>query len=612
MNNYNAFCVCWCVLFGIVMSASEFTDEEYYHLPDLYHLDDYTKCLSQKQGLYCLGTFELSPAEEQSPVFDLIKVYSENPHHFNRTIIQRGWCVSSRSLRTEAEPVRRFTKCGQDWARSRGMNARLLKLEYCRTHDEAKTPNASDLPERVFLCAIICILIFNVIGTAYDLWKGNEENKNKILMAWSMPSNWSRLTSSLSNEDPRLSCLAPFQGARVIVMTLVLWGHVFFSHALVYLQNPRDYEKSLHGVIGALVYNGTSIVQMFVIFSNFLCAYNLLLPSNKKPLTLSMFPKQIVKRYSRITPMNLLLVGYGATWWVHSRDGALWPVLVGNEKIFCEQKFWSHALYINNFYMPENVCFIQTWFLAVDMQLHILALILTLCLAKHRRHALRILGSLFVLSCAGLSLMVYLNNYSTLLQIAEPDNARTMLRNKPSFYEMYVNPFNSLPACLMGLFLAHLLYELQENGYKFHECKWLKYSHALMIPLYILWLFCGIYFRELKSNIDTALFIGLDRLLFCSIFAVKLMGFTTIQSRARKFFSWRGWDVFARMSLSVMMIHWVVNVTIVAARPTRTFTSFIDVSIDAAATIVFTYIMAAPATILVEMPMQRFLDNFTR
>lgn len=41
-----------------------------------------------------------------------------------------------------------------------------------------------------------------------------------------------------------------------------------------------------------------------------------------------------------------------------------------------------------------------------------------------------------------------------------------MYHGVASFYRLYTTPWGSLPACLLGLFLAHLHFELQERGVK--------------------------------------------------------------------------------------------------------------------------------------------------
>lgn len=44
----------------------------------------------------------------------------------------------------------------------------------------------------------------------------------------------------------------------------------------------------------------------------------------------------------------------------------------------------------------------------------------------------------------------------------------------------------------------------------------------------------------------------------------------------KRIFGWNGWTAIARMSLSVLILHWCVNM-VIAARPVAYNTSFLDV-----------------------------------
>lgn len=52
-----------------------------------------------------------------------------------------------------------------------------------------------------------------------------------------------------------------------------------------------------------------------------------------------------------------------------------------------------------------------------------------------------------------------------------PSALQTMYAGIPSFAWLYQAPWGSLPACLVGLLLAFLHYELQEAGVKLSDYK---------------------------------------------------------------------------------------------------------------------------------------------
>lgn len=49
-------------------------DEELSSFPKLFHLDDYDRCLARRDGIYCLGVFNLLPEVQPNPGYDLLKV----------------------------------------------------------------------------------------------------------------------------------------------------------------------------------------------------------------------------------------------------------------------------------------------------------------------------------------------------------------------------------------------------------------------------------------------------------------------------------------------------------------------------------------------------------
>ncbi|KAI8441788.1 hypothetical protein MSG28_005474, partial [Choristoneura fumiferana] len=53
-------------------SAFSLPAEEYYSMPRLFDLDEYEGCLARR-GVYCLGSFELSPGGRSSRVYDLMQ-----------------------------------------------------------------------------------------------------------------------------------------------------------------------------------------------------------------------------------------------------------------------------------------------------------------------------------------------------------------------------------------------------------------------------------------------------------------------------------------------------------------------------------------------------------
>ena len=130
-------------------------------------------------------------------VIFLSQEYSKDRHHFNRTQVHRGYCVSSRCPDqpggdgTVAGPVahnasRRFSRCVSRWARRRALRARLASLTYCRTHAQevahAHSPAPLDAPQKLFLLVVAALLALNVLGTLYDVATGDHANSESLCL----------------------------------------------------------------------------------------------------------------------------------------------------------------------------------------------------------------------------------------------------------------------------------------------------------------------------------------------------------------------------------------------------------------------------------------------
>ncbi|CAB3245519.1 unnamed protein product [Arctia plantaginis] len=450
---------------SIAVQGLNITYEEYAKFPKLFHLDEYHECLKQADGLYCVGTFHVKPTQEPDHIYELMKEYSRDDHNFNRTLIHRGVCVSSRcpSLSHIHNVSERFDRCVAQDSNQRSLQTKLTELIYCRSHaeDDAFNNNAIETPHRVFVYAVLGLVALNVIGTIYDKVKGDAANKSKILMSWSILSNWKELVGPYPDGDPRLAAVLPFAGFRVLMVILVILTHAIVIQDTIYMANPLHGEDASRRLENLMLKNGTSLMQILFMLSSFFMAHSLL---NYNEITIGLVLKQIGKRMFRIMPVYILVIGFAATWWPLMSDGPLWHYLVGMESQICRHKFWNHAFFIRNFFTAEPFCLVQTWFLAADMQLYLLGCLVILCLQRVRRLALLLLGIGFVLFSTLNAILAYIYQWRPLIFASGPENLRTMFQNEPSFYKFYLSPVTSLSALMAGLFLAYLYYQVNNTG----------------------------------------------------------------------------------------------------------------------------------------------------
>nr|XP_021196139.2 nose resistant to fluoxetine protein 6 [Helicoverpa armigera] len=609
------------VLFASVVAGQDYTDEDRAHFPRLFHLDEYDRCLAKTDGVYCLGTFDLTPAKLPHPTYELMKKYSDESYrHFNRTRIHRGYCLSLRcptstlnvhnttAVDFEVTDSIRFERCADFYAQKHDLRASLQTLHYCRTHVDAKTDKKPTAAERIFKQVIYALVLANVIGTIYDVFVEDGPNKNKLLSAFSIPANWRRLTYLPDGGDPRQTALVALDGVRVMALGFTTYAHASVFHYMFHTINPEYLEQLTQRWDGIILTDGTSLIQGFVMMSCFLTGYNLLMFSQKHELGIHLLPLCIIKRYIRITPVHLLIVGYGATWWLYTRDGPLVPTTIGLESEACKAKFWYHVFLLNNVVDSNNYCVVPTWFLPVNMHMYILACTMVLLFWRRRCFAVRLYTILLIASCLLTAVIAYMQEYKAMIYLSLPEQIRRIFRDTPSFTDFYLSSWGAIPSCFVGLILAHIQHEIDLKNVKLSDYKWFVYLHYGSFPLLFTWATTGFFMQGNYSPVFNAVYVAFDRPFYCILMAIGILGIIHIDGPIRRFYSWSGWRSMARMSLTVMMLHWCINMSI-GTRPSAFGTSVLDTLVDWSATNLFTYAAAVPITIMVEYPMQRFLEK---
>ncbi|XP_050353206.1 O-acyltransferase like protein-like [Nymphalis io] len=595
----------------VLVAVTGITDEQYYSMPRLFELDDYDECLVSR-GAFCLGSFHLS-SQKYSRLLNMIQTVSEDKHKFNHSIIHRGYCVTSTCAHISGEFLPEiFEECVHNLTKTKyKLDAKILNLDYCKI---STSPHRVplDVYDLIFACVAGLILMANVVGTAYELFHNADNKPNRFLVAWSLISSWRRLTACYDKKDSRFDALMPVHGMRAITLILVILAHSVIAHHMTYIHNPQFLEKSNAHPLSTLLNNGTTIVQTFIILSSFLLAYNVMFSLDtdpKKKLNLRMWWQMILHRIVRIMPLNMFVVGLCATWWRFSSDGPLWTSLIEAESARCRRKWWTHVLFINNLVSPDDRCLVQTWFLAADMQLYIVTSLLLIFLARKPQIAIKVLTSLFGLAIIGNYFVAYYLDLKSILFIAHPEFIRAQYIGVPSFNWQYAAAWGSLPASLLGLLLAFVHRSLAATGYQLQQNKYYRVLYRLSIPIIILWIMCGYFVRDSSSKTIVALYTAIDRPVYSIAMATAMLGFFLRVDRIYWYvLSWRVWQILSRMSLSVLLVHWCYNLTLLAIKTNLARVSVFEIGGHIFTSIIMTYVTSLPLYLMVEIPTQKVLQ----
>lgn len=588
----------------------ELTDEQYYTMPQLFELDDFDVCIALR-GAFCLGSFHLQAAEN-SQLMNMIQEFSETRNKFNHTVLHRGYCLNSTCSHIPPGSMPGvFEECLKTNIRTKyGLEAKLMKLDYCTT--EPERPMNVDTFDIIFGAITLILICANMTGTAYDLFRNPDVKPNRYLMTWSLRVNLSRLVAVHDKEDANLAALNPLHGLKAILMIMVVMVHSIIAHHMTYIHNPRFFEEAIEKPHMTLFNNGTTVVQIFIILSSFLLAYNVILALEKQPkrkITFTFWLKIVMHRFIRMTPLNVYVVGMTASWWRSSSSGPLWPTLVEEESARCRRKWWTHALYLNNVIEGDDRCQVQSWFLATDMQLYVLATVLVVFLVKRPKFALKFLPVLFVLSIAANFCISYFFNMYTIIFITTPETIRNQYFGVQSFQWLYATSWFSLPSTIIGLFLAFAYHQMKTSNYKLHQNKLFLTVYAVSVPSAFAWVFFGYVVRSWDSPVARAAYSAIERPGFDLIIIVVLLGFFfNIDNMFRSLAAWSAWRVPSRMSLSILLIHWGYNLTMLGLNTVPVRLSIYNIGGHWLGVLFMTYVTALPLHLMVEAPVQKFLE----
>ncbi|XP_034827888.1 O-acyltransferase like protein-like [Maniola hyperantus] len=596
---------------GIIYRLS---DEEYYEMPRLFHLDEYVGCLAL-QGSYCLGSFELSP-NGYNPLFNTMQRYSANwVDNYNHTRLHRGLCLQrscsppDNSALTQAELEAWFASCVNASTMSAyNLSARLYQLDYCRRGPERLAP--LDANERGFAGLLAVLFGLATISTVLDLTLTDHAKKGYgWALSWSIRSSWRALTALAP--ATRGVDLRTFDGLRVFCMLCVIIEHVCWLGTLSYIADTRSYEQMRRAGDVILMTNSTLVVQIFFLMASFLLAHKLLKQRSHES-AVSTFFSTMVNRIIRISPSYFVVVWFAASWWERLGGGPQWHPLVSSEAAVCRHKWWTHLLYLNNVVYPDEKCLIQTWYLAADMQLYAVALGLTLAL-RGRRCAVPVLGTLFAALTVICFVMAYVWHLVPTYVVHRPESVRLAYNGDTSFNVLYQSPLGNATGALAGLLLAHLHHALTRASLRITDSKVFRWVSIAAAPAALWWaalspLTLG---EGPPSRATAATLAALERPVFTVFVALALLGaINGLKSPWRTWLSHSG-TVLARLSFGALLLHMPLNKSLLAARLAPVQLDRQNAIFEWFGVAVVSYAAALPLALLVELPAQRLYKELT-
>ncbi|CAK1600711.1 unnamed protein product [Parnassius mnemosyne] len=250
---------------------------------------------------------------------------------------------------------------------------------YCRLPNDKQW-----VPADNFAVVIFTIIGFlTLLSTTYELiyiyiLKKDPKTANFYYCSFSLYNN-TRCVLSFPKSADTLLCL---HGIRTIATLWVIIGHAFSS--LTFLLNPTEIFMWMVSAESTWITAAPITVDTFFVMTGILLVFTTAKKSDGMTLVKNIHLFYL-NRLLRMLPLLAVAVLLEASIFHRVADGPDWNVVARNAHR-CRAFWWTTLLHMQNYLNPNEMCIPHSWYLAIDIQLHILSPLLLFWLLSGKRH----------------------------------------------------------------------------------------------------------------------------------------------------------------------------------------------------------------------------------
>uniref|UniRef100_A0A1A9VM91 Acyltransferase 3 domain-containing protein n=1 Tax=Glossina austeni TaxID=7395 RepID=A0A1A9VM91_GLOAU len=463
-------------------ATKRLTVSSFYQMPPIYQFDDYDKCLSVNPSTYCIVYAEIEP-KHSSQLWNQIDIYSKDVNrHFRHDRLHFGVCIERCKILLESLTVferqqlydKRIEKNEDETPRYSAFQELLGKclnydftikynltlktnIDYC---DSNAVPQKTDTFDIVAYSVLASFAFVNVLSSLYDYYLRCQQPHYKQTYGFyeTEPSNSvHRLLTSFSIYRNYFRLMAPVTAST--------------NKRLRFLNGFRALFVILN-LFGHCVMFYTGVhIENTQFFEDY-------------------FHSPVVAIFQNgpvITQVFFLLCGFV----LKMKFNELRPIT------------------------PE--CSIHTWFLAADMQLTVLFLLVLILISKFPKLKILSLIMLTIVSIAITAAVTYMLKLEAFIYF-KPESFRFLFfLNIEEFYQSYVPFYTNMGGYIIGFILADIYANCKDNA---NLNKWIQLGFWLAIPAAFAFLFSGLFFIDSgieRPSLWLALYAGLYRKVFIAI-----------------------------------------------------------------------------------------------
>ncbi|CAH0550013.1 unnamed protein product [Brassicogethes aeneus] len=597
------------------------TDEEYASIPELFHMDNYDKCmLMGEKAFFCSTQYNLEPLNPQnaSKTWRIIDELVSTKQNYRHDRLRHFICVPETCpnvpIMDESDPKlgEMLEECYNEKYKHLGLKGKVSFVQCDTIHTDRYPIGVFEIVVAVVSISYIAFVIFATIWEGIYRYKTPEEyntfvksTSGKIMSMFSLTRNWIRLKAVKETPDvERLRCL---QGIRVYNLVLVIFSHTVLANLAIPVSNTKYPETVTEKFLNIFLSSGPLCVSTFFLMAGFLLSYGIFdYTHGKKELKPEFLIMAFINRCVRLTPTLAFVLILHATWLPHISNGPLWDHIIGYEYRACRANGWTNLLYLQTYVNSETMCMMQTWYLGVDTQYFVLGLILIYFMKKNEKNIPLILGSCLGLHMIVTFIMNYVNNFDATL-MPEPETFYLIQFSKnPQWHSQLTAFYGNIPGLVIGMAYGYAYYKyrgVQLFTKMRHYVLW--WFVVLFFPLGII-IFPGliIYNPEIPKNIFWASFyVATCRTVFTTGIGFVIFGVSQGIGWIVKYVcEWRPTYILGRIVYSSFLIHVALIKIKPAIKRTPSYADDFTLTTELLSDIFVAFLAGTLLTLFVEMP----------
>ncbi|XP_066249234.1 O-acyltransferase like protein-like isoform X2 [Euwallacea similis] len=490
---------------------------------------------------------------------------SANPQNYRHDQLRHGICVPQ----TCAEDYREYdnidgliNKCYNRKYRDSGLRGTVSDM-LCQNNVSTYTIDVYDI---AFGSTLLLYLIFVVFSSFYErlvlnsnklhLYERTSSKVQTFIAAFSLPKNWYRLRAINTNPDNHK--LRAIQGVRFYNLICVIMAHTVMGTLGGPVSNPKYTENTTKQVLSMFLANGWYVVQTFFLISGWLLSYHYFdMIGDSKPIKFFYVFGAIFNRYIRLIPALAVMVGIHSTWLVHAFRGPYWDMFVGKEYRNCRKNGWTNLLFVNNYVDSHHMCLHQTWYLAADMQLFIIFILVLYVTSKFPNRRKIIFGSMLFLGTILPGVLAYINKYDIILR-EYPEILYDLRILRLDVWNLYSSGYGNIFGYTIGIIFGYLFYKYRNTCLtvkKIHVVLWWILTFGMCITVILI----AVIFYDPNfevTRLKSAIYWASGKNLFALGVAIGLFGFT---QKIGWFVRWacefQPLQVLGRLTYSTYIVH---------------------------------------------------------